>query len=439
MKYIIEGPARAVGSVKVSGAKNFSIKALAMSVLVKGKVYYKNIPNNLDVHKTLNMLKELGAIYEFNEIDKTCYVDTSNIKNSLESDHANMIMFLLGAGVIHFFDKVSFSKNKGCPLGDRAIDFHVKAFEDFGAEYFFDEEKSLHVFTKKKDLQGCEIVLPFPSVGATETAIFLGVLSKGVTKIKNAAIEPEIQALVTALTTLGAIIYFEQDRTIIIHSVPYLKPKGVIEIHGDLLEAATWAILAAATNGSIEVSGFIPEMVGSFLGIFNLIGGSIQRIDEKTLLFSRSDNFYDCSNVLIETGVFPSLRTDLQPIIAALASLKYGSYFAVHETIYDNRVDYIDSFKKFGINGAYFENCFGSSCRFDNKSFHSAVIYASHEIYAPTQPVVAKTIRNGIAEMILAFCAKGTTVIEQVEVVERGYCSLLEKLQSFSLNVKKIS
>ncbi len=437
MRYIINGPSVAQGDIRVSGAKNFSIKALAASILNDGITEFHNLPDNLDVHKTIGMLKYLGVNVVFDD-SKKCEISTKNIKNVLDDNsNANMIIFLLGAALIHKFDTVRIPKNKGCSLGRRADDFHIMSFEKFGVTCIENDDhyllEKINNNSSKSSLKGAYIDLPYSSVGATETALFLAVYAEGMSVINNAAIEPEVGALITALNSMGAAIFFESDRKIIIRGVPRINKHVRIDIHGDLLEAATWGILAAVTQGEITVSGFIPELMGSFFGIFNLMGGKFERVGMDSVKFSRNLEF-EGGNVLLETGVFPALRTDLQPMLAALATVN-NSTTVIHETVYDKRIDYIEAFKKFGVKAEQFYDCFGNECRFHNKHLHSAVINSAHDIDAPAEPIDAGTIRNGMAQIILACAANGKTVIENIEIVERGYCSLFDKLKSVGIDV----
>jgi UDP-N-acetylglucosamine 1-carboxyvinyltransferase len=436
VQYIITGPNVAKGTITVSGSKNFSIKALIAALLTKGKTFYNNVPNHGDVNLTLTMLRQLGCVITFNKEKKTCEIDSSEISSILPSGNANMAMFLFGAALLHRFDRVQFPLNNGCNLGERLCDFHIDAFITFGAKYEATLDSTI-IFSKTERLKSCSINLPYTSVGATETAIFLAVLAKGVTKIHNAAIEPEVQALVTALITMGAKIFFESDRTIVIHGVEQLESNQLIEIHGDLLEAATWATLAAASNGEILVKGFIPELIGSFLGQFVMLGGGMKRTSANSAIFYRAKEV--SGNFSFETGVFPALRTDLQPLLAALAAINKMSTVTIHETVYHTRVDCVNSFKNFNIDAYGFSNCLGSPCRFNNKSIHSVVIVTQDsEINAPSHNIEVTSIRNGMADVILACIANGTTTIDKIELVLRGYSDLFKKLMSIGIQIKQI-
>lgn len=442
MKYIINGGVPARGTVRISGAKNFSVKALALSLLQNSEIEYANVPDNLDVFKTLSMLGSIGAQTEFDSYRKKCKVNVANVSNKLkDAANANMITYLIGAGLIHKFDLVHFPKPAGCGLGMRADDFHIMAFENFGVKCEVEENE--YVLTKSAKLKACDIVLPYPSVGATETALFLAVKAEGITRIFNAAIEPEVNALVTAMVSMGAKIFWIGDRDIIVHGVDELSNHTKIEIHGDYLEAASWAVLAAATKGDITVEGVVPELIGSFLGIFTLLGGAMERLDHDKIRFYSKDIIRAESNdhIMIETGVFPKLRTDLQPMLAVLASVN-NLKAIVHDTVYDSRVGYMETFKKFGIRTELTHECFDNNCRFHEdswgkKSMHSGIINGrADELTAPTEEIEATTIRSGMAEIILAAASKGRAIINKVELVERGYCSLVEKLKQVGVQIE---
>lgn len=431
MRYSIQGGTPIFGSVRVSGAKNFSIKALSGSLLTRSPVTFYNVPNNLDVFNTLSMLESAGVVVAWNQEQRICTIDSSNAQNIIISKHSNMATYLLGAAMIHRFDSVTFPKTKGCSLGMRSDDFHLDAFRKFGATCI--DIDHAYLLTKNQRLKGTHIHLPYPSVGATETALFLAICAEGITHISNAAIEPEIIALITMLVSMGARIYFEDDRSIVVYGVESLHSASVF-IHGDLLEVATWAVLAGVTNGEISVEGFVPESVGSFLGIFTMLGGTIERNSETSLKFSKK-NLASVA-VVLETGVFPQLRTDLQPLIAAMAATNSNTTI-IHETVYDKRLDYLESFPQFGISVSAVYDCLGRKCRFDHKTLHNIIIHGGPQLMTPKEIITAKTIRSGMAEIILSIAVAGKVVIDQVDIVERGYCSLFEKLRNLGVNVER--
>lgn len=440
MKYIINGPSIARGQIKISGAKNFSVKALALSLLQNGLLEYNNVPDNLDVAKTLAMLSALGAHVDFDACGKNCKVNTTNVRNVLtDSNNANMVTFLLGAALIHKFDYVEFPKPAGCALGKRADDFHIMAFEKFGISCQVEDK---YILKRVDKITACDIVLPYPSVGATETALFLAARAHGISRIFNAAIEPEIQALITAMITMGANIFFINDRDLIIYGVQELHNNTKIEIHGDLLEAASWAVMAAATRGEIIIDGVIPELIGSFLGIFNLLGGVCERISENSMRFSSRGSIEKTSeSILIETGVFPKLRTDLQPLLAILAGIN-NIKAIVHDTVYDDRVRYVETFRQFGINAYASSECFDNKCRFDKAGgveyMHTAIIDGCVDgLVEQNQIIEPTTIRSGMAKIILAAAVRGQTVIDHVEIIERGYCNLFNKLKGIGVDIRR--
>lgn len=433
ISYKVTGRGSARGTIRLSGAKNFSIKALAASLLVRGVSYFSNLPNNLDVQKTLKMLASLGVRCAFNEETKECSVDTSNLTNVLpDSSNTNMTTFLIASALLKYFDLITFPKMKGCDLGDRLTDFHVLAFNKFGVEFF--EKSGVYCIKKNGSITGCCIELPYPSVGATETCLFLASISSGNSVIRNIAIEPEINALITLLIEMGVDIFFESDREIRVIGNTHFKSISNGFIHGDYLEAATWAVLAAITNGYIVVEGVIPELLGSFLGAFSMLGGGYRRISNDSVAFFRGSS--SKKTISLETGVFPMLRTDLQPLLAVMASLSPGSTTLIHETVYNNRLEYIPDFNSFGCDLVGFKECFGSKCRYAYKHIHSVVIKGVEAINAI--PVIeAKTVRSGMANLLLATVASGDTLVSSMELVERGYCSLFDKLKSVGIRVER--
>lgn len=433
--YKVSGGSSVDGTIRLSGAKNFSIKALAASLLVRGISHFSNLPNNSDVHKTLQMLSSLGVVFNFDSSTRTCSVDTSNLSNILsDSSNTNMTTFLIASALLRYFDFISFPKMKGCELGDRLNDFHILAFDKFGVDFF--EQDGCYCIKKRGELIGACVELVYPSVGATETCIFLASISTGISIIKNVAIEPEVNALITLLIEMGADIYFESDRVLrIIGSIDF-KPISNTFIHGDYLEAATWGVLAAITNGRIIVEGIVPELIGSFLGAFSMLGGEYKRISNDSIEFFKGS--YARSSVFLETGVYPMLRTDLQPLLAVMASLSPNSSTLIHETVYNNRLEYISDFNRFGCDLVGFKECLGNKCRYSCHYLHSLIIKGVSYIQA-IESVEAKTIRSGAALVLLASVASGTTTISSMELVERGYCSFFDKLRSVGVDVERIN
>ncbi|WP_342261786.1 UDP-N-acetylglucosamine 1-carboxyvinyltransferase [Alphaproteobacteria bacterium endosymbiont of Tiliacea citrago] len=429
--YKIIGGKAISGRIRLSGAKNFSIKALAASLLVRGESFFSNLPNNLDVQKTLEMLKSIGVQCDFNVEARECRVNTTNLKNILsDSSNTNMTTFLIASALLKYFDFISFPKMKGCNLGDRLTDFHVLAFNKFGISFY--EEKDVYHIKKNKKMLGCEIELPYPSVGATETCLFLASISSGTSIIKNIAIEPEINALITLLIEMGVDVFYESDRSVRVIGDAVFNTISNGFIHGDYLEAATWAVLASITNGYIEVEGVIPELIGSFLGAYSMLGGEYKRISNDCIAFFKGKNFR--KSVFLETGVFPMLRTDLQPFLAVMAALSNGTTTIIHETVYNNRLDYIEDFNKFGCDLVGFNECIGNKCRYSCNYLHSVVIKGVKNIRS-VKEIKAKTVRSGMANLLLATVAKGETIISSIDIVERGYCSLFDKLKSIGVEI----
>lgn len=424
-------------NVKVSGAKNFSIKAIAASILTNEDMYYSNLPLNFDVSKTFNMLKSIGAEIEFDEVEKKAKINTKNIQNFLKnSNNTNMITFLISAALLKKHESVIFPMFKGCNLGDRKHDFHYMIFDKFNISY---EEKDGHILIKKNsEIHGCEINLPFPSVGATETALFIASYAKGVTKIHNVAIEPEIQSLIKLLNNMGASVYFESDRTIVVYGNENLC--GVKSyIHGDLLEVGTWAAFAAISSQKITVEGFFPELIGTFLGAYKLLGGGFEQTSDTTMQFFKKTSAMH-KILKFETGVFPALRTDFQPIIAAIAALSEGTTTYIHETIYSDRLDYISDFNNLGCNLIGINECCekNEKCLNKNeKSLHSVIIHGVAKLNPKVNEIKMKTIRSGMANLLLSSTINHPMVMKDIEIVERGYCSLFEKLNSLNVNVSK--
>ena len=211
-------------------------------------------------------------------------IDPQGIQSSIvpqPHSGANRIPILLLGALLHRFREVSVPLLGGCRIGARRVDFHLQALKKFGAVVKETEEG----FTAEapQGLKGTQIRLPYPSVGATETCLFLSVLAKGRTLISNAAIEPEIEDLMTMLQSMGAIIFRSAGRDIRVEGVPKLHGTRM-HILGDRIEAASWASLACATDGEIIVRGVRPEILSTFLSYFQQIGGGVMWVPGTMML-----------------------------------------------------------------------------------------------------------------------------------------------------------
>jgi UDP-N-acetylglucosamine 1-carboxyvinyltransferase len=344
-----------------------------------------------------------------------------------------MPILMLGA-LLHRFDEVSVPMLGGCVIGARGVDFHLDAIQDFGAKII--EGGEGYIAQKTTRLKGTHFNLKYPSVGATETCLFLSVLAEGTSIIDNVAIEPEIMEIVTMLRAMGAIIFTDSGREFRIEGVKELRG-CVMNCLGDRIETASWASLAAASNGSITVHGIRPETLGNFLSSFRQAGGGFELIDYDSIRFFRDR---DPQAIHLETDVWPGFSTDWQQPFAVFLTQAEGVSI-IHETVYENRFGYLKTLKKLGADVQLVHHCLGSSkCRFEGKNHeHSAIISGPTELNAIDEPLEIPDLRAGLAYVIAASVAKGTTILKGVSMVERGYGDIVPRLKALHCDIEKIS
>lgn len=432
--YQITGGRPVKGKISCLGAKNFATKAMVAALLGDDPTTLTNVPNIGDVQLTIDMLKAIGVNIKYLDTD-ILWIDPSAINSAqvpLPDSGSNRIPILLLGTLLHRFREASVPVLGGCNIGKRPVDYHIQAIESFGAKILTTEEG--YTATKNSDLTGVDIRLPYPSVGATETSLFLSVLAKGRSVISNAAIEPEIMELITMLRSMGAIIFTSPGREIIVDGVQRLRGTR-ITVLGDRIEAASWACLACATNGNITVEGIRPEILGNFLSYFQQIGGGIELISQKTLRFFKKDNLLSTT---IETDVYPGFSTDWQQPFAILLTQAEG-VSVIHETVYEKRFGYLKSLNKLGARTQLTNACLGSTnCRYRNKGFeHSAIIIGPTHLEA-IDSIAIPDLRAGLAYLIAAATASGTTLLTGIGYLQRGYGDIISRLANMDLEIREM-
>lgn len=435
VKYLVTGGDPVCGAIKCMGAKNFATKAMVASLLTSKHTTLCNVPLIGDVEITQKLLESLGVNIK-NDEHGTLVIDPSNLsinEASMPDSRTNRIPILLLSVLLHKFDMVSVPLVGGDEIGKRKVDFHMYALEAFGAKIEHHTDK--YIARRTEALHGCEITLPYPSVGATETCIFLSVLARGLSVIKNIAIEPEITELITMLRCMGAVILFTGNREITIHGVEKLSGTQV-HIIGDRIEAASWASLACASDGLIRIDGVKPNLLGNFLSYYKMAGGGYRIIGEDSMEFFRESKLKPVS---IETDVFPGFSTDWQQPFATVLTQTDGTS-TIHETVYEYRFGYLDVLNKLGANTRVTDQCVGSAvCRYHGLGHkHSAIIDGRTPLRAIDEPVIVPDLRAGLAYLIVAVIANGKTELLDAEQIERGYGNLITKLQNTNLKLDRI-
>ncbi len=415
-KFIVKGGRRLSGEVTISGAKNAAVAILPAVILSDEPCIVENVPTISDVNICLRILTEMGA--EVSSIGKDAYrIDPTKIdKFCVPYETARKMRasyYFLGA-LLGKFNKARVSMPGGCPLGDRPIDQHLKAFSALGADYTLSQGM---IDLKADKLSGSQIFLDVVSVGATMNAMLAAVKAEGLTVIENAAREPHIVDLANFLNSMGANIMGA--------GTDVIKIRGVQRLHGtnyavipDQIEAGTFMIAAAATKGDVIVKNVIPKHLESITKKLEKIGVNIEQFDDSIRVW--------VDGPLVKTNVkttpHPGFPTDMQPQIATLLTLAEGTSI-VTEGVWEQRFRYVDELRRMGaditVNGKV------------------ALIEGTGNLMGA--PVKACDLRAGAALIIAGLAASGITEIEDIFHIERGYDCMECKLRELGADIEKIS
>lgn len=414
-KFFINGQVPLNGEVKISGAKNAAVAIIPAVILSDGVCRIENIPNINDVTLMAHILEQMGACVKM--INKSTFeIDARNVHSHVASFNFVRNMrascYLLGA-LLGRFHKASVALPGGCDFGVRPIDQHLKGFSALGAANSV--ESGLVNVTAKK-LVGDTVYMDVVSVGATINIILAAVKAEGTTVIENAAKEPHIVDLANFLNSMGAEISGAGTDSIKIKGVEHLSGT-TYSIIPDQIEAGTYMVAAAATGGDVTVKNVIPKHLEAITAKLQEIGIDVQEFDESIRVCS-DGTFNKCN---VKTMPHPGFPTDMQPQITALLSMANGTSI-VNENVWDNRFRYTDELSRFG-----------SKISVDGKI---AVIEGVPELVGTS--VRAMDLRAGAAMIIAGLAAYGTTVIEDINHIERGYENIVEKLTGLGADIKKV-
>ena len=415
-KYIIEGGNRLNGEVEISGAKNAVVAIIPATILAKDRCVIENVPNISDVTILFRILRDLGA--KVNYLTKNSVeIDTSHISAPVvpceSSRHLRASYYFLGA-FLGRFSEAHVSPPGGCNFGVRPIDQHIKGFEALGAEITTDYG---FIHATSPQLYGSHIYLDVVSVGATINIMLAAVKAKGLTVIENCAKEPHIVDLANFLNSMGADIRGAGTDVIKIHGGDILHGT-TYSIIPDQIEAGTYMTMAAATGGDVLIKNVIPKHLESITDKLLQAGVEVLEYDD-SIRIRRSNPL---KKVNVKTLPHPGFPTDMQPQMTALLSLAQGTSI-VTEGVWDNRFKYVDELARMG-----------AKIQVDGKV---AVVEGVAQLSGA--PVKATDLRAGAALLQAALCAHGTSVLEDIHYIERGYEDIIPKLQNLGANIKKVN
>ena len=431
-RYLVRGGQPVSGRIRSLGAKNFATKAIVAALLADGRTRLLNAPRIGDVEITCDLMRAAGAGIS-RGADDALEIDATTLRSShvpVPDSGSNRIPILLLGVLLHRLGEAHVPVVSGCNIGERPVDFHLEAARMFGAAIAVRPDG--YPAARRGPLRACHYRLPYPSVGATESCLYLGVLARGTSIIENVATEPEIIALITMLNAMGGRIQLMPNRELVIEGVDKLYAT-TFEALGDRIEAASWAALAAATDGEIVVDGIDPSTLINFFGPFNAVGGGVAIEGPRAIRFFRR---HPLKSIVLETDVFPGFATDWQQPFAVLLTQAHGTSI-IHETVYERRFDYLDALSALGARTQIETHCLGSvSCRFRGRDHpHSAIIQGPTPLHSEGLTLDVPDLRAGLAYVMAAALATGSTTITSVAKIERGYGNLVERAKDLSLSI----
>jgi UDP-N-acetylglucosamine 1-carboxyvinyltransferase len=415
-KLVIQGGNSLNGSIKTSGSKNATLPILFSSILAEEPLKLLNTPQLTDVSTTLRLLMDLGANFILEE-DGSILIDSSHLDN-LVADYSlvkTMRASILTLGpMLAKYKKAKVSLPGGCAIGTRPVDLHLNALEKMGAKI---ELKNGYIYASTKELKGAQINFDLISVTATENIIMAATLANGITTINNAAQEPEVTDLIYCLNKMGAKITGENSSTLIIEGVDRLSGTE-FKICPDRIEAGTYLVAAAITGGCITVNGIEPDSMRSVIGKLIETGADIKTNKNSVKLDMKGRR---PQAVNIRTSAYPNFPTDMQAQFVALNSIAKGSS-TITETIFENRFMHVPEINRMGANLKLEGNtvvCKGV------KSLKGANLMATD-------------LRASASLVLAGLAAEGSTTIERVYHLDRGYELIEEKFKMLGADIDRV-
>ncbi len=415
-KLEVFGAKKLKGQIKISGSKNASLPILAATLLSREKIYLKNVPKVKDIETMINLLQSLGSKTKFDK--KNLVIDNLNQNKKFASYNLVKTMragILVLGSLLAKFGNAKVSLPGGCAIGTRPIDIHLKALSKLGVKYRI-IEGYVHA-TAPNGLKGSKIHFSKISVGATENLIIAASLAKGRTILSNCAIEPEIKDLVNFLVKLGCNIKWIGKRSIKIIGVKQLKQTSY-SIMFDRIEAGTYLIAAAVTEGNLKIKNVIPNIIKTEINTLKKIGAKV--IISKNEVQVIGDKKIKSLN--IKTAPYPGFPTDLQAQIMVLLC-KANKRSFIKEDIFENRFMHVAELNRMGakisING-------------NKVSVEGNTDFASAEL-------MATDLRASVSLILAALAAEGKSTINRIYHLDRGYENLEKKLKKVGAKIRRIN
>ncbi|MBD3880057.1 MAG: UDP-N-acetylglucosamine 1-carboxyvinyltransferase [Quinella sp. 1Q5] len=417
-RLIIKGGKRLSGTVKISGAKNAVLPVIAATLLGQDRATcLDEVPNLDDVRTISEVLRSLGVKVTHEPQNNKLHVDATSIENitaPYDLVRRMRASFLIMGPLLARLGKAKISLPGGCAIGTRPIDLHLKGFEALGAKISIGHGYIEAV--APEGLKGTQIYLDFPSVGATENILMAASMAQGQTVIENPAQEPEIVDLANYLNIMGAKIRGAGTNVIKVEGVPKLIARDYTIIP-DRIEAGTYMIAAAMTQGDVYIANAISEHLKPVIAKLKEAGVKVVEDVDGIRVIS------DCRPraVDIKTLPYPGFPTDMQAQFMAMLTIANGTS-VVTETVFENRFMHVDELRRMG-----------ARIKIDGRTS----IVEGQERLTGCQ-VKATDLRAGAAIVLAALVAEGETQVGYIHHIDRGYDNLVQKLVSLGADIRRV-
>jgi UDP-N-acetylglucosamine 1-carboxyvinyltransferase len=423
--FLIEGPCRLEGKVAVGGAKNATLPALAAVLLTEKPITLSNVPAVADIKTMMKLLSGMGVVLEKQEdgVFSLSAAHLSSTEASYDLVRTMRAAILVLGPLLSRFGEAWVSLPGGCAIGVRPVDLHLKAFEAMGARVAV-EKGYIHAYVSRVGprqgrLTGATITFPLPTVTGTENVMLAATLARGVTRIENAAREPEIEDLAQLLTSMGAKIEGAGSSVITIEGVDNLggtdRPHTIIP---DRIEAGTYLAAAAMTGGDVTALSARPAHLHAFLNALSEAGATVSATDEGVRV--KGPEKLLAHDVV--TAPHPGFPTDLQAQFMALATQAQGTSRIV-ETIFENRFLHAIELSRLGA----------------DITIEGGTALVRGPKHLEGAPVTASDLRASAALVLAGLRAEGETLVRRIYHLDRGYEGMDQKLIGLGARVKRVT
>lgn len=431
--FLIEGGHPLHGEIVPQGAKNEALQVICATLLTSGKVVISNIPDILDVNNLISLLKNMGV--KVNLLKKGSYsfqADDVNLEYLESTDFYKKCAVLRGAvmlagPLVSRFGTAIVPKPGGDKIGRRRLDTHFLGIQKLGADFVYDDQKNLYRVSAKQ-LKGAYMLLDEASVTGTANIVMASVLAQGVTTIYNAACEPYIQQLCKMLNRMGAKISGIGSNLLTIEGVEALNGCDHV-ILPDMIEIGSFIGMAAMTHSELTIKNVCYDQLGMIPDCFRRLGIELERRDDDIFIPKQDrysiDTFIDGSIMTFADAPWPGLTPDLLSVFLVVATQARGSVL-IHQKMFESRLFFVD---KLIDMGAQIILC---------DPHRATVIGLGHESQLRASKMSSPDIRAGIALLIAAMSANGTSTISNIEQIDRGYEDIDGRLNAIGAKIMRV-